>query len=117
MATIVHFEIPANDINRAQQFYSYVFGWKIEKDPQADYWTINTTDEQGESALAGGMYKRQDPQQPILDSIEDTSGKVQKLGGKVLVPKTAVPQYGYFAVCLDTEDNAFALWQTDKSAK
>jgi predicted enzyme related to lactoylglutathione lyase len=43
--------------------------------------------------------------------------KVQKLGGKVSVPKTAVPQMGYFAICQDTENNVFALWERNEKAK
>jgi len=66
--------------------------------------------------------KRQEPKQPITNyidvpSIDENAAKVEKLGGKVVFPKAAVPGFGYFAVCLDTENNAFALWQSDKSAK
>jgi predicted enzyme related to lactoylglutathione lyase len=43
--------------------------------------------------------------------------KVLKLGGKVLMPKTAVHQMGYFAVCQDTENNTFAIWEKSESAK
>jgi predicted enzyme related to lactoylglutathione lyase len=42
---------------------------------------------------------------------------VEKLGGKVYVPKSAVPQMGYFAVCQDTEGNTFALWEMNQKAK
>jgi len=119
MPTIVHFEIPADDPERAKKFYTDLFGWKIEKTPEMDYWMITTS---GEKAVDGGMMKRQEPKQPITNyidvpSIDEYAAKVEKLGGKVVVPKAAVPNYGYFAVCLDTENNAFALWQSDKSAK
>jgi uncharacterized protein len=127
MPTIVHFEIPADDVERSRKFYSDLFGWKIEKwsgstDIGMDYWTINTTDEKGNKALGGGMMKRQGPQQPIINhidvkSVDEYSSKVQRLGGKVHVPKTAVPGMGYFAICLDTENNAFGIWETNESAK
>jgi predicted enzyme related to lactoylglutathione lyase len=87
MPTIVHFEIPADDVERARKFYTDLFGWKIEKTPEMDYWMVTTS---GEKQVDGGMMKRQDPQQQITN---------------------------YFAVCLDTENNAFALWQSDKNAK
>ncbi len=69
----------------------------------------------------GGMMKRQHPQQGIINyidvpSVDQFAAKVQKLGGKVLMPKTAVPQMGYFAVCQDTENNVFGLWENDESA-
>ena len=119
MPTIVHFEVPADDVERAKKFYTDLFGWKIEKTPQMDYWMITTS---GEKQVDGGMMKRQEPQQPITNyidvaSIDESAAKVQQLGGKVVVPKAAVPTYGWFAVCLDTENNVFALWQSDKNAK
>ena len=127
MPTIVHFEIPADDVERSKKFYSDLFGWKIEKwsgsaDIGMEYWTINTTDEKGNKALGGGMMKRQGPQQPIINhidvkSVDEYSSKVQQLGGKVHVPKTAVPGMGYFAICLDTENNAFGIWETNENAK
>jgi uncharacterized protein len=63
------------------------------------------------------LMKRKDPQQPNLNyigvpSIDEYSKKVNELGGKVVMPKTEIPGYGYFAVCMDTEKNAFALWET-----
>ena len=33
MPTIVHFEIPADDVERSKKFYGDLFGWKIEKWP------------------------------------------------------------------------------------
>jgi uncharacterized protein len=66
--------------------------------------------------------KRQRPNQPIANYIDvksddEYSSKVQQLGGKVHVPKMAVPGMGYLAVCIDTENNAFGIWETNKNAK
>ena len=112
---------------KGQRNYSDLFGWKIEKwsgsaDIGMEYWTITTTDDKGNKALGGGMMKRQGPQQPITNyidvkSIDEYSSKVQQLGGKVHVPKMPVPGMGYLAVCLDTENNAFGIWETNESAK
>jgi uncharacterized protein len=68
------------------------------------------------------MMKRQMPQQPNINyidvkSVDEYSSKVEKIGGKVVVPKRAVPEMGYFAVCLDTENNSFAIWESSESAK
>jgi predicted enzyme related to lactoylglutathione lyase len=49
--------------------------------------------------------------------VDEYSSKVQQLGGKVHVPKMAVPGMGYLAVCLDTENNAFGIWETNENAK
>ncbi len=66
--------------------------------------------------------KRQRPEQKIMNyidvpSVDDFSARVVKLGGKLLMPKMAVPGMGYFAVCMDTEENVFGLWECDESAK
>ncbi len=122
MPTIVHFEIPTDDLERARTFYGDLFGWKFENYQDSEYWVITTTDEKGEKAIGGGMMQRQQPQQPITNyidvpSIDEYAGKVEKLGGKVVMPKTAVSGMGYFAICLDTENNAFGIWESDSSAK
>ena len=83
---------------------------------------VTTTDDKGNKTLGGGMMKRQDPQQQITNfidvkSVDEYSFKVQKLGGKVVAPKKAVPGMGYFAICLDTENNSFAIWESNESAK
>jgi predicted enzyme related to lactoylglutathione lyase len=82
-----------------------------------------TTDEKGNKAsVGGGMMKRQDPLQQITNfidvkSVDEYSSKIEKLGGKVVVSKMAVPGMGYFAVCHDTENNSFGIWESDESAK
>ena len=119
MSTVVHFEIPANDIKRAKDFYTQLFGWGIEEMKGMDYWMITTS---GNCAVNGGMMKRQAPQQGITNyidvtSVADHAALVEKLGGKIIMPKTAVPGMGYFAVCLDTENNPFGLWEVSSDAK
>jgi predicted enzyme related to lactoylglutathione lyase len=126
MFTVVHFEIPADDVERAQKFYGELFGWKIEKFPGTtpmDYWEIATGAEKGAMGLlGGGMMKRQAPQQQItiyidVPSVDAYVDKVTKLGGRVCFPKTAVPGMGYFAVCLDQENNGFGIWEVNPNAK
>lgn len=118
MPTIVHFEIPADEIDRARDFYQRLFGWKFEQYANSDYWSIATS---GQNPIGGGMLKRRDPKHSVthyidVDSVDDYVKKVERLGGKLLWPKMAVPKMGYFAVCLDTEGNAFGLWQSDSNA-
>ena len=121
MAKIVHFEIPADDIDRAKTFYNQLFGWKIESCQGSDYWMIQTEETADENVLRGGMMMRQQPRQQIINyvdipSVAEYVEKVAALGGTVLVPKSAVPGMGYFAVCNDTENNTFGLWETDPEA-
>jgi hypothetical protein len=117
--TFVHFEIPADDVERAKAFYAGLFGWQISSaEGYQDYWLIQTGDEQD---LGGGLMKRQAPGQgPVnyvnVESVADYAAKVEELGGKVLVPKSPVPGMGWFAHFQDTEGNVFALWEKDSSA-
>jgi len=120
-ASIVWFEIPADNPKRAKAFYASLFGWKISPFPgMADYWHIETGG--GDDTPDGALMARKHPGQPITNyvtvpSLVKAMAKVKKLGGKVCVSKTAVPQMGYFAICQDTEENTFALWEMDKEAK
>ena len=122
MPTVVHFEIPTDDPERARGFYTKLFGWKIEEHTgPMEYWLITATDEEGEDGLSGGLMQRQGGG-PITNyigvpAIDEYTVRVRKLGGEVVMPKTPVSGMGYFAVCLDTENNPFALWQTDNGAE
>jgi len=120
-ASLVWFEIPADDLKRAQKFYSGLFGWKIKPFPKMeDYWHIDTGGQN--DTPDGGMLTRKSPQHPITNyisvaSVTKSAAKVVKLGGKICMPKTAVPHMGYFVVCQDTENNMFALWEVNDRAK
>ena len=128
MPTIVYFQIPSDDIERSKKFYNDLFGWKIDRSPESntpkgmENWTVITTDHNGNEALGGGMSKRQMPQQQITNfidvkSVDEYSSKVERLGGKVVVPKTAIPGMGYYAVCLDTENNSFGIFEPSENVK
>jgi uncharacterized protein len=122
-ASIVWFEIPADNVDRARTFYGKLFGWKIDKFPgptTKPYWLINTGND--DPARNGGMMERQFPEHTItnyisVSSVEQAAAKAEKLGGKICMEKTAVPEMGYFILCRDTENNQFALWEADENAK
>lgn len=119
MPRICHFEIPADDPKRAQKFYGELFGWKFKHYPEMDYYGVMTGPDG--QAVNGGMMKRQQPSQAILNyidvpSVDSFARKAQDLGGRVVMEKTPVPNMGWFAICLDSENNAFGLWQVDKNA-
>ena len=126
MPTLVHFELPADDIERAKKFYTNLFGWNIEKweglANNMEYWTINTTDDKCNKGVGGGMMKRVHQEQHITNyvdvkSVDEYSLKIESLGGKIIVPKTPVLGAGYFATCLDTEGNNFGIFEENTNAK
>ncbi len=118
MSAIVHFQIPYDDAERAKKFYTELFGWKMEKFvSEMEYWMIRT-----QEGMGGGMMKREQPDQKIVDyfgvsSVLDSSPKVEKLSGNILMPKTSIPRMGYHAVCMDTGGNVFGLFEDDPQAK
>src|SRR5262249_34420343 len=101
VGSLVWFEIPADNVARAQKFYQALFGWKIKKIPGMDFWYIDTGG--ADASPDGGLHKRMHPEQAIpnyvfVESVDKAAAKVQKLGGSICKPKTAVPQIGYFVV-------------------
>src|SRR5258708_4120446 len=120
-ASIVWFEIPADDPERARKFYSSLFGWKIKKFPgMSDYWHIDTGG--ADASPDGGLMARKQPEQPITNyvlvpSVEKAAAKVEKLGGKICMSKTGVPERGYFVLCQDTENNAIRVLEINRNAK
>jgi len=125
--TVVHFEIPADQPERAAEFYRELFGWKIEHmGGPMDYWLVNTvpTDAEGrpsEPGVNGGLMRRMMPEQtPVnyisVENVDQFARKAESLGAKVVAPKTPVPGMGWFAQLTDTEGNIFAIWQHDPAA-
>lgn len=120
-ASIVWFEIPADNIARAKSFYTKLFGWKIKKFPgpmKMPYWHIDTGG--ADASPDGGMMERQSAEERITNFVmvpsAEAVAKAQKLGGKIIMPKSVVPHMGYFAVCRDTENNVFAVWERNETA-
>ena len=129
MDKVVHFEIPANDMERAQKFYKSIFGWEINKVPMPgmDYYIVKTvaTDEKQmpmePGAINGGMQKRMVPNEsPVLvinvPSLDEYLKKVETAGGKIVMPKMQVGDMGLYARVSDTEGNVIGLWQDLKSS-
>jgi predicted enzyme related to lactoylglutathione lyase len=118
---VVHFEIMADDVERAKKFYQDVFSWKIKKwEGPVDYWLI-TTGPPETPGIDGGLMKREGPAGTVntieVLSLDDIMKKVASAGGKVVVPKNAVPGVGYMAYCVDTEGNTFGIMEPDESAQ
>ena len=122
MSRVIHFELPADDPDRAIAFYEKVFGWKFEKwEGPMEYWLIMTGPED-QPGIDGGMARRTKPsigtENTIgVDSVDEAVAKIEASGGEGLRPKSAVPGVGWVAYCKDTEGNSFGLMEEDLSAK
>ena len=121
---VVHFEIPADNVERAKSFYSKAFGWQISQYPGMEYHMVGTTpvDQKTQmptepGAINGGMTKRQDPVKNTVitidvNDIESSLKSIEKLGGKVVQKKQPVADMGFTAYFKDTEGNVVGLWQS-----
>ena len=128
MPGIVHFEIPADDQERARAFYRSAFDWKLDPVPGMDYTNVITTpvDDTTQQplepgAINGGMFQRADRlTTPILtvdvDDIDGALERITEIGGSVVSPRAPVPGMGWFAYFEDSEGNILGLWTTDPGA-
>jgi len=122
MSRVIHFEIPAADPERASAFYKKAFGWRIGKWPgPIEYWMV-TTGAPGTPGINGGLLKKNTPVTATtntigVESVDKAVGAVKAAGGKLVMPKMAIPTVGYFAYLEDTEGNLFGVMQSDTTAR
>jgi uncharacterized protein len=124
MRSVVHFEIPADDVARAKEFYSSIFGWQLQDMPEMDYTIVRTVevDEQTQmptspGAINGGLMQRtEETPTPVVtidvESVGEALKQVEGAGGRVVRPRTEIPGMGAFAYFTDTEGNTVGLWES-----
>jgi predicted enzyme related to lactoylglutathione lyase len=111
------FEIPATDISRAINFYQALLDIKIEK---MDVEGMQMGILPYEGQMVTGVIIKADGDKPSADGVtlylnagdnlQAVLDRVEKNGGKIIVPKTAhADESGYFAIFLDSEGNKMAL--------
>jgi uncharacterized protein len=122
--SVVHFEVPFSDGERARNFYRQAFGWQLNEMPEMKYTIVSTgpTTETGMPAepgyIGGGLFEREPafPQGPVItidvDSIDDALETIRSLGGEAVGEKTPVGEMGFSAYFKDTEGNIMGLWET-----
>lgn len=112
---LCHFEFMVSDTEKSKEFYGKIFDWEFKVDDNMQgYVMINTGSEPG-----GGMMKKPD-QAPhfalseyfMVDSIEDTLGKVEAAGGKTGVPKTEIPGIGWWALFFDPDGIPVGVYES-----
>ena len=117
---ITHIEFPADKTDRAQRFYSELFGWKFEGVEQLPgYFLFNT----GTIESAGGAVGQRGTATGdklrvyvTVDSIDEALAKVEGLGGKIVSPKSAIPGQGSYAVVNDSEGSEVGLYEEPAAA-
>ena len=121
----IYFEIQADDVHRAADFYTQVFGWTFSeaKELPIPYWRIDVGCGSG-----GGLLKRPAERPPAqsgtnafvcsfeVERFDDTSAKILNLGGAVALPKFPVPGKCWQGYFIDTEGNTFGIFEVDEQA-
>ncbi len=127
MPRVIHFEIQADNPDRAVKFYSEVLGWNFQKwDGPMEYWLIMTGD-RSQPGIDGGLVRRRGPINGDsliayvctvdVPSVDNYADRATKAGGTVVVPKTPIPGVGWLVYCKDSEGNIFGMMQPDPNAK
>jgi uncharacterized protein len=129
MSRPVHFELQVDDVERAKAFYAAVFGWQYQDWSSvlgSTYWGI-TTGAEGEPGINGGLQPRPAPvpdnagtNSAVLtmqvDDYDAVERKVLDAGGRVALPKFAMPGMAWQGYYLDPEGNTFGIHQPDPTA-
>jgi predicted enzyme related to lactoylglutathione lyase len=125
MAKVTHFEIPADDPERAMTFYGELLGWTFHPWGEIDYWLAQTGPDD-EFGILGAIMRREAPFEGEgvaayvctmnVDDLDGMLARVVELGGTVVGPKQAVAGMGWHAYARDSEGNLFGMMQEDETA-
>lgn len=120
MNRVVHFEIAAEDPERAEKFYKDVFGWEITKWGGPAEYRLVMTGKEG-VGINGGIVKSKGAPTCVntteVADLDVSLETVKKHGGKQVVDRMTIPGVGYLAYCHDTEGITFGMMQSDPNAK
>ncbi len=128
MNRVVHFEIQADEPERAIQFYTEVFGWSFQRWGEQKYWMVMTAEKDSKDpGINGGLLPR--PAKVAkecgsnafvctvqVDNFDATAKKIMAAGGVVAMPKFAIPKMAWQGYFLDTEGNTFGVHEANENA-
>jgi len=108
---LCHFELMTNDLARSKAFYEKVFNWKFDEESMPGYALINTGAEP-----SGGMFAKPENSPGVcaniyfqVNDIDAALKNAVECGGKVLVPRTPIPNVGEFAMFADPDGIAVGI--------
>ena len=131
MGRLIHFEIHVDNMERAKKFYVEVFGWTFQDWSEyagMPYFGAVTGNED-EMGINGALMQRKsappEANQPLngyactmgVENYDVTEAKIVENGGKVAMPKYALPGMAWQGYFKDTEGNIFGIHQPDANAK
>ncbi|HHE39027.1 MAG TPA: VOC family protein [Candidatus Cloacimonetes bacterium] len=116
--TIVWFEIPVTNFDRAKKFYEELLGLELQVDEMGGammgFFPLEGEGVTG-AIVKGEGYEPADKGTSVYfnceNDLQPVQDRIEPAGGKVIVPKTLIMEdIGYFCLFLDTEGNKVALW-------
>jgi uncharacterized protein len=131
MSRVVHFEIQADDVERAKAFYAAAFGWEFQDYggfAGSPYWGVLTGPDD-EPGINGGLLQRPAPAPALgqgtnayvctmqVVDFDATAARILAAGGQVALPKTALTGMAWQGYFVDTEGNTFGIHQPDPDAR
>jgi predicted enzyme related to lactoylglutathione lyase len=129
MSRVIHFEIHAENPERAIKFYSAMFEWQFQKwEGPMEYWIV-TTGPKEKPGIDGGLMRRMGAApadgQPVnayvctidVANLDASLAAATRLGGSIALDKMPIPGIGWLAYAKDTEGNIFGMMQSDPSSK
>jgi predicted enzyme related to lactoylglutathione lyase len=128
---VAHFEIHAENPERAAKFYTDVFGWEIKKweGGSMEYWLVMTGAQGEPGGINGGLMRRMgaapkggEPVNAfvctmIVENYDAIAEKIMAAGGTLALAKMAIPGMAWQGYYKDTEGNIFGIHQRDTNAK
>jgi len=124
MNTVGYFEIQSSNPARELAFYKAIFGWNFVKQESVpiEYYLIET------NSIYGGLLKRPAALPPDgsgtnafvcsiqVENFDRTADLVMQQGGRVAMPKFAVPRRCWRGYFLDADHNVFGIFEADEQA-
>jgi predicted enzyme related to lactoylglutathione lyase len=111
-------ELMTSDANAAKKFYAQLFNWGVDDMPVGDGTTYHMLKLKDKSV--GGMYQQRKEQKNVpshwncyvaVDNVDESAKKVEKLGGKTIMPPFDVFEVGRMSAAQDPTGAQFFLWQ------
>lgn len=125
MDPVTHFELPVDDMERAQRFYLEAFGWtSLAPEGMEGEYEMAMTSETAEDLkpsergrIDGAFYRREEPDAGTMvtikvDAIDDAVERVAAAGGEIVVEAHPVADLGFYARFRDSEGNLVSLWES-----
>jgi predicted enzyme related to lactoylglutathione lyase len=114
---VFQFQMLSKQPDDTAKFYSQLFGWNVDANNPMNYRRIDTGTNEG---IQGGIWPAP-PEAPNfvqlfieVDDVAKYAGDATRLGARVLIPPTPLPEGEAMAVLLDPQGMSFGIYRRKK---